>query len=68
MSNKTFDILKWVCMIVMPAVITLYTTLSTLWGWPYADLVVGSMAAVNTFVGAVLGISAINYTKAKDNE
>lgn len=63
MSNKVYDILKWVVMIVLPAISTLYFALSGIWGWPYAEEVVGTIAAVTTFLGALLGISSAQYKK-----
>ena len=67
MSNKVYDILKWVVMIVLPAISTLYFALSSIWGWPYAEEVVGTIAAVTTFLGALLGISSAQYKKVSDN-
>lgn len=64
MSNKLYDILKYVVIIVFPALATLYTALSAVWGWPYADQVVTTITAVDTFLGAVLCISTISYNKA----
>lgn len=63
MNNKVYDILKWVVMIVLPAISTLYFALSSIWGFPYAEEVVGTIAAVTTFLGAILGISNVQYTK-----
>ena len=67
MSNKVYDILKWVVMIVLPAISTLYFALSSIWGWPYAEEVVGTIAAVTTFLGALLGISSAQYKKVNEN-
>lgn len=63
MSNRCYDIMKWVVMIVLPAISTLYFALSSIWGWPYAEEVVGTIAAVTTFLGALLGISSVQYNK-----
>ncbi len=63
MSNKVYDILKWVAMIVLPAIATLYMAIANIWGFPYGEEVVGTITAVNTFLGAVLGISAVKYNK-----
>jgi len=62
MSNKVYDILKWIAQILLPAAGTLYFALAKVWGLPYATEVVGTIAAVDTFLGAVLGISSMNYT------
>ena len=67
MSNRLYDILKWVVMIVLPAISTLYFALSSIWGWPYAEEVVGTIAAVTAFLGALLGISNAQYKKVNEN-
>ena len=67
-SNKLYDILKWVVIIVLPAVATLYAALSTGWGWPHSEEIVTTITAVDTFLGAVLCISTATYNKeAKEN-
>lgn len=63
LSNKAYDVLKWVAQLVLPAVGALYAALSGLWGFPYGDEVVGTILAVDTFLGAVLGISTAKYNK-----
>ncbi len=68
LSNKTYDILKWIAQILLPAVGTLYFALSKIWGLPFATEVVGTIAAVDTFLGALLGISSANYKKLEDAE
>ena len=66
MSNKVYDILKFIAQIVLPAIGTLYFALATIWGLPYAEQIVGTITAVDTFLGAILGISAIKYNKSKN--
>lgn len=66
-SNKLYDILKWLVIIVLPAVGTLYAALSTVWGWPYSEEIVTSITAVDTFLGAVLCISTATYNKEVQN-
>ena len=68
LSNKTYDILKWIAQILLPAAGTLYFALSKIWGLPYATEIVGTIAAVDTFMGALLGISSANYKKLTDAE
>lgn len=63
MNNKVYDVLKWIVMIVLPAVSTLYFALAGIWGFPYGEEVVGTIAAVDTFLGVILGISSISYNK-----
>lgn len=61
MSNKTYDILKWVAQILLPALGTLYFAIANIWGLPYAEQIVGTITAVDAFLGVVLGISSKNY-------
>lgn len=63
MSNKTYDFLKWVALVVLPAIATLYFALSGIWGFPYGEQIVGTITAIDTFLGALLGISSIAYQK-----
>ena len=65
LNNKIYDILKWVALIGLPALGTLYFALSSVWGLPYAEQIIGTVAAVDTFLGAVLGISTMNYNKTE---
>lgn len=62
-SNKTYDVLKWIAMYVLPALGTLYFALAGIWGLPYGEQVVGTITAVDTFIGVLLGISSSNYNK-----
>lgn len=61
MSNKVYDALKYVAMIVLPAIGTLYFALANIWGLPYGEEVVGTITAVDAFLGALLGISSAKY-------
>lgn len=63
MSNKVYDILKWVAQIILPAIGTLYFALASIWGLPYAEQIVGTITAVDAFLGAVLGVSTSMYNK-----
>jgi hypothetical protein len=65
-TNKTYDRLKFVAMVVLPAVATLYLTLSALWGLPHPQEIAGTITAVNVFLGALLGISSANYNPSTD--
>ena len=62
-SNKMYDILKWVTMICIPALTTAYVGLSAVWGWPYATEVAKTSAVICTLLGALLGISTAQYNK-----
>ena len=68
MSNKVYDVLKYITQIGLPAVGTLYFALSGIWGFPYAEQVVGTITAIVTFLGVLLGISSANYNKSKEGE
>ncbi len=63
MSNDTYDILKYIAQIVLPACGTLYGALAGIWGLPYGEQIVATIAAVDLFLGAVLHISTDNYKK-----
>lgn len=62
-SNKVYDVLKWVCLIFLPACGTLYFALSGIWGFPYGEQVIGTISAIDVFLGALIGISTNNYNK-----
>lgn len=63
MSNKLYDALKWVAQILLPALGTLYFGIAKIWGLPYSEEIVGTITAVDLFLGAILGISTIQYNK-----
>lgn len=63
LSNKAYDIWKWIAQLLLPALGTLYAALGMLWGFPYIEQIVGSIAAVDTFLGVILGISTAQYNK-----
>ena len=67
LTDKAYDVMKWLVIIVLPALATLYAALAAVWAWPLADQVVTTITAVDTFFGAVLCISAANYKGGKDN-
>ena len=62
-SNKTYDVLKWIAQILLPALGTLYFALSGIWGFPYGEQIVGTITAIDTFIGVLLGISTAQYNK-----
>ena len=66
MSNKVYDMLKWIALFLLPAIGTLYFALAGIWGFPYGEQVVGTITAVDTFLGVVLGISTARYNKRID--
>ena len=65
LSNNVYDILKWIALVVLPAVATLYGALAPTWGWPYSEQIVYTITAVDTFLGALLGISNLQYKKGQ---
>lgn len=62
-SNKVYDVLKWIAQYFLPALGTLYFALAGIWGLPYGEQVVGTLVAIDTFLGVVLGISTATYKK-----
>lgn len=65
MSNKMYNVLKWIAMVALPAIGTLYFALAGIWGFPYGEEIVGTITAVDTCLGVLLGISAAQYNKKK---
>jgi hypothetical protein len=63
LSNKAYDVLKWIAMVILPACGTLYFALASIWGLPYGEEIVGTITAIDAFLGAILGISSANYKK-----
>lgn len=66
MNNKTYDVLKWIAQILLPAIGTLYFAIASIWGLPYAEQIVGTITAVDAFLGALLGISTHYYNKERE--
>lgn len=62
-KNETYDVLKWIAMYLLPAIGTLYFALASVWGLPYGEQIVGTITAIDTFLGVILGISTANYNK-----
>lgn len=60
-NNKVYDIFKWIALIALPATATLWFTVAKIWGLPYIAEITGTLVAVDTFIGALLGISNIQY-------
>lgn len=61
MSNKTYDILKWIALYFLPALATLYFALAGIWNLPYGEQVLGTISALDTFLGVILGLSNARY-------
>lgn len=67
MSNKVYDVLKWIATLVLPALATLYAALAGIWGLPYGEAISATIMAIVTFLGVVLKISSDNYYKKIEN-
>ena len=63
MSNSMYDKLKWIAQILLPAIGTLYFALAQIWGLPFSEEIVGTISAIDCFLGAILGISTALYNK-----
>lgn len=63
MTNKTYDVLKFIAMVVLPAIATFYLTLAYIWGLPYGEQIAATITAIDTLLGAILGISSKQYAK-----
>ncbi|MCI5569859.1 MAG: phage holin [Lachnospiraceae bacterium] len=66
MNDKIYDLLKWIALILLPAIGTLYFALAGIWGFPYAEQIVGTITAIDTFLGVCLGISTAKYNKVQN--
>lgn len=66
MTNRTYDVLKWIALILLPALATFYAAIAAVWGLPYTEQVVGTITAVDTLLGTLLKISSDNYKKQED--
>ena len=66
MKNKTYDRLKWIAQIVLPAIATFYVTVASLWNLPFPEEISGTIMAVDTLLGAILMISSANYKKESE--
>ena len=66
LPDKLYNVLKWLCLIFAPALITLLTTIFTLYGIPNVEIVTGTIAALATFIGALIGVSSKAYNKKNE--
>ena len=67
-NNKVYDIMKWIALIALPATATLWFTIAKIWGLPYIAEITGTLVAIDTFLGALLGISNIQYQALKEGQ
>ena len=68
LPSKLYDWLKWVCVILLPATATLVFSLSAIFEWEWGEIAVGVITAVDTFLGALIGVSTAQYNKSKETE
>lgn len=61
MTNKTYDTLKWIALHLLPALGALYFAIASIWNLPYSEQVLGTITAIDAFIGAILGLSSANY-------
>ena len=66
LNSKVYDVLKWIALYLLPALGTLYFALAGIWNFPYGEQVVGTITAIDTFLGVILGISSANYNKTTE--
>ena len=67
-SNQVYDILKWIAQYLLPAAGTLYFALAGIWGFPYGEEIVGTITAVDPFLGVLLGISSVQYNRGRETQ
>lgn len=63
LSNRAYDVLKWICIIVLPALASLYRGVGTIWSLPYVEEIPQTIIVIDAFLGALLGVSTIQYNK-----
>ena len=63
LTNKQYDILKWVALVVIPASATLVLTVGKIWGLPYYDNIGATISAIGLFLAAIIGVSSSTYTE-----
>lgn len=63
LNDKAYDILKWICLIVLPAIAVLYGTLSKIWGLPFSTEIPATLNAIGVFIGVLIGVSQYNINK-----
>lgn len=68
MDSQLYDCLKWIVMVVIPAATTAYVGLAAIWGWPFGDQIAKTSAVLCAFLGAILGISNLQYKSERNQE
>lgn len=67
-DSRIYDVLKWIALILLPALATLWFTIAKIWGLPYMGEITGTLVAIDTFLGALIGISNIRYQLEVEND
>ena len=68
LPNKVYDVLKWSCIIALPALAVLIQAVCSIWNLPYGNQLATTVTAIATFIGALLMISNANYKKTVDEQ
>lgn len=68
LPDKVYDGLKWLCILGIPALTSLYSRLAEIWGWPFAEQVPQTLSAIGLAIGTVIGVSAANYNRKNETE
>ena len=63
LSNKLYNVLKWIALVAMDAVGLFYQTMANIWGLPFGDQVLASCVAISILLGTLIGVSSIAYNK-----
>lgn len=61
MSNKTYDVLKWISLVALDAVGVFYKGISAIWSLPYGDEVLATCSSISLLIGTLIGVSSLNY-------
>lgn len=67
LSNRVFDVLKWIAILFLPALAILIRTVFAIWQIPYGEQISSTIIALQVFLGAILGVSTLNYNKEHEN-
>lgn len=63
MSNKTYDIMKYTVLTLLPAVLTLWLTLGDIWDLPNVQAIALTISAINLFLGSLVGVSSATHNR-----
>ncbi len=63
LNDKLYDCLKWIAILLLPSLATLVAVIFKIWNLPYGNEIAQTITALATFLGAILGISSVQYKK-----